>query len=80
MRFRQWRTQLRIHRALLMLIDGNSIIDTAIACGWKNPSAFIDAFTALVGQTPGRYRRVLQPKSRGCSSNAASVDDRVERR
>lgn len=59
MSFRQWRTQLRIHRALLMLTDGTSVIDTAIACGWANPSAFIDAFTALVGQTPGRYRRAL---------------------
>lgn len=59
MSFRQWRTQLRIHRALLMLTDGTSVIDTASACGWANPSAFIDAFTSLVGQTPGRYRRAL---------------------
>ncbi len=57
MSFRQWRTQLRVHRALLMLADGASVIDTATSCGWANPSAFIDAFTALVGQTPGRYQR-----------------------
>jgi AraC-like DNA-binding protein len=59
MGFRQWRTQLRIHRALLLLADGRSVTDTAVACGWANPTAFIDAFTALVGQTPGHYRRGL---------------------
>ncbi|MGW5361376.1 AraC family transcriptional regulator [Actinopolymorpha pittospori] len=59
MSFRQWRTQLRIHRALILLADGLSVIDTALACGWANPSAFIDIFTAHVGETPGRYQRSL---------------------
>lgn len=63
MSFRQWRIQLRIHRALLLLTDGLSVVDTATACGWANPSAFIDAFTALVGQTPGRYQRSLRGTS-----------------
>lgn len=65
MSFRQWRTQLRVHRALLMLTDNMSVIDTATACGWANPSAFIDAFTALIGQTPGRYQRTLPPPKPG---------------
>jgi AraC-like DNA-binding protein len=59
MSFPQWRTQLRIHRALLMLADGASVLETATACGWSNPSAFIETFSALVGQTPGRYQRSL---------------------
>lgn len=61
MNFRQWRTQLRIHRALLLLADGWSVIDSATACGWANPSAFIDIFMSLVGQTPGHYKRSLTP-------------------
>ncbi|NMO55693.1 helix-turn-helix transcriptional regulator [Actinoplanes sp. TBRC 11911] len=61
MSFPQWRTQLRIHRALRMLADGTPVLATATACGWSNPSAFIDTFTALVGQTPGRYQRSLSP-------------------
>ncbi|MFF1920088.1 AraC family transcriptional regulator [Streptomyces sp. NPDC058221] len=60
MSFPQWRTQLRVHHALLLLAGGVSVINTATACGWANPSAFIDAFTALVGQTPGQYRRTLR--------------------
>lgn len=61
--FRQWRTQLRVHRSLLLLTDGMPVVDVAIACGWSNPSAFIDAFTGLVGQTPGRYQRSLRTPS-----------------
>lgn len=60
MSFRQWRTQLRVHRALLLLNDGMAVLDVALACGWANPSSFIQAFTDLVGQTPGEYRRSLK--------------------
>jgi AraC-like DNA-binding protein len=56
MSFHQWRTLLRIQRALLELGAGTSVTDTAMRPGWANPSSFIDAFTELVGQTPGRYR------------------------
>ncbi|RDI44977.1 AraC family transcriptional regulator [Nocardia mexicana] len=56
MTFQHWRTLLRIQRALIELSEGTSVTDTAIRLGWANPSSFIDAFTNLVGQTPGRYR------------------------
>lgn len=59
MSFRRWRAQLRIHHALLLLTDGVSVTAAAVACGWANPSAFIETFTALVGVTPGAYRRTL---------------------
>ncbi|HZZ50174.1 MAG TPA: helix-turn-helix domain-containing protein [Pseudonocardia sp.] len=54
--FRAWRTQLRIQHALVLLAQGDSVQKTANACGWSNPSSFIDAFTAVLGDTPGRYR------------------------
>lgn len=56
MSFHQWRTLLRVQRALLELSAGTSVTDTATRLGWANPGSFIDAFTGLVGQTPGRYR------------------------
>jgi AraC-like DNA-binding protein len=59
MGFHRWRTMLRIHQALLYLTEGRSVTDTAIACGWANPTSFIEAFSALVGQTPGRYQADL---------------------
>jgi AraC-like DNA-binding protein len=54
--FHQWRTLLRIERALLALDQGASVTETALELGWANPSSFIDAFTEVVGETPGRYR------------------------
>jgi AraC-like DNA-binding protein len=56
MTFYQWRTQLRIYHALVLLADGHDTTHVAHACGWSNPSSFIAAFTALIGTTPGRYR------------------------
>ncbi|MEU4236939.1 AraC family transcriptional regulator [Actinoplanes sp. NPDC026619] len=56
MSFHRWRTVLRIHHALVHLAGGRSVTGTATECGWSNPSSFIDAFTEVVGQTPGRYR------------------------
>lgn len=59
MSFHRWRTILRVHHALVHLTGGRSVTETAIACGWSNPSSFIEAFTAVVGQTPGRYQADL---------------------
>ncbi|WP_051857098.1 AraC family transcriptional regulator [Streptomyces sp. NRRL S-1868] len=64
MSFHQWRTLLRIQRALLELCDGSSVTDTAMRLGWANPGSFIDAFTNLVGQTPGRYRSAARAAHR----------------
>lgn len=54
MTFYEWRTQVRIYRALVLLAEGHDITHTAYACGWANPSSFISAFTAVMGSTPGR--------------------------
>ncbi len=62
MSFHRWRTILRIHHALIRLTDGDSVTGTAITCGWSNPSTFIEAFTAVVGQTPGRYQADLRDR------------------
>ncbi len=56
MTFYEWRTQLRICHALVLLADGRTTTEAAHACGWSNPSGFIEAFTAVIGTTPGRYR------------------------
>ncbi|MFC9435319.1 AraC family transcriptional regulator [Nocardia sp. NPDC057030] len=64
MSFQQWRTLLRVQHALVHLLDGRSVTSTALACGWSNPTSFIEAFTAIVGQTPGRYQSDLQRAAR----------------
>jgi len=60
MTFYEWRTQLRIHHALILLADGHDTTHVAHACGWANPSHFIAAFTNIIGTTPGRHRTTHQ--------------------
>ncbi|GAA3208000.1 AraC family transcriptional regulator [Nonomuraea helvata] len=54
MSFPQWRTQLRLHHALLLLADGVPVTAVAHRCGWASASAFIDVFRRAFGYTPGR--------------------------
>jgi transcriptional regulator GlxA family with amidase domain len=56
MTFYEWRTQLRVYHALVLLADGHDTTHVAHACGWANPSGFIAAFSTIVGTTPGRHR------------------------
>ncbi|MBC2877249.1 MULTISPECIES: AraC family transcriptional regulator [Streptomyces] len=64
MSFQRWRSLLRVQHALVGLAEGDAVIDTATRLGWANPTSFIEAFTAIVGQTPGRYRTELRRAER----------------
>lgn len=59
MSFPQWRAQLRLQHAQLLLAGGDSVTGTAHACGYRSTSAFIDAFRAAFGATPGNLRKSL---------------------
>ncbi|WP_153032450.1 helix-turn-helix transcriptional regulator [Amycolatopsis sp. YIM 10] len=56
MTFPQWRTQLRLHRALVLLAENTPVTTVAHACGWSSASAFIDVFRRAFGHTPGTHR------------------------
>jgi len=55
MTFPQWRTQFRLQHALVLLADQTPVTTTALACGWSNPSAFIETFRRAFGATPGKF-------------------------
>lgn len=57
MTFAQWRGQFRLHHALVLLASGQQVTRIAGACGYASPSAFIGAFRASFGTTPGEYLR-----------------------
>ena len=57
MSFTVWRTQLRLHRASLLLAQGRSVTQAAAACGFSSPSAFVAAFRTAFGRTPGSLYR-----------------------
>lgn len=54
MSFPQWRTQLRLQQALILLAEGLPVTTVAHRCGWATPSAFIDVYRRAFGHTPGR--------------------------
>ena len=50
-------TQHRIKRAKAMIEAGQSLADTAIACGFSDQSHLTRTFSRQLGLTPGRFRR-----------------------
>ncbi|WP_406412350.1 helix-turn-helix transcriptional regulator [Streptomyces halstedii] len=56
MTFPQWRTQLRLYRALVLLAEGAPVTAVAHTCGWSSAGAFIDVFRRAYGHTPGTHR------------------------
>jgi AraC-like DNA-binding protein len=49
----QWRTQIRLHHALILLADDTPVTAVAHHCGWSSASTFIDVFRRTFGHTPG---------------------------
>jgi AraC-like DNA-binding protein len=58
MTFPQWRTQLRLHRALVLLAERIPVTTVAHQCGWSSASAFIEVFRRSFGHTPGVSTRI----------------------
>ncbi len=57
MTFPQWRTQLRLQHALVLLAERRDVTSVASECGWATPSAFIDTYRRAFGHTPGRLAK-----------------------
>ena len=55
--FRGWRQRARLLASLNALEEGDSVTATALNCGYDSTSAFIAAFKALFGFTPGELFR-----------------------
>jgi AraC-like DNA-binding protein len=64
MSFPQWRAQLRLQHAMLLLAGGSSVTAAAIGSGYSNVSAFIAAFRDAFGVTPATHRDQTLPASR----------------
>jgi AraC-like DNA-binding protein len=56
MTFPQWRAQLRLQHAILLLAADSTVTGAAAASGYTNTSAFIAAFRDAFGVTPAAYR------------------------
>jgi AraC-like DNA-binding protein/mannose-6-phosphate isomerase-like protein (cupin superfamily) len=59
--WREYRTTSRILRAMTMLVEHDrSILDTAVAVGFRSLSGFDRAFRRLTGEPPVEYRRRIR--------------------
>lgn len=58
--YRQWRQRLRLMHSLPLLERGQSVTDVAFDCGYGSVSAYIAAFKAQFGCTPGEFFPMAQ--------------------
>jgi AraC-like DNA-binding protein len=57
MSFGRWRQQARLLHAMRLLAGGAPVTTAALEVGYESTSAFIAAFSQVLGTTPGRYYR-----------------------
>jgi AraC-like DNA-binding protein/mannose-6-phosphate isomerase-like protein (cupin superfamily) len=57
--FARWRRQARITKAVELLIAGRSVKEVAFAVGYRQPSAFVEAFRLTFGATPRAWVAAL---------------------
>lgn len=51
----QWEQRARMDHAYRLLRNGESVTDTALACGYHSISSFITTFKKMFGTTPGAF-------------------------
>jgi AraC-like DNA-binding protein len=59
MDFECWRRQVRLMKAVELLVAGRSVKEAACAVGYRNPSAFVALFRATFGSTPKAWVSAL---------------------
>jgi AraC-like DNA-binding protein len=58
--FESWRRQVRLTRAVELLVSGSSIKQAAYEIGYSQPSAFVELFRRTFGTTPKAWVSALQ--------------------
>lgn len=57
MSLKQWRSKLRLMKAIELLNTGQSITSIALELGYSSPSPFIFMFREQLGMSPAQYRK-----------------------
>ncbi len=58
--FESWRRQVRLIKALELLVAGYSVKEVAFAVGYKQCSAFVEGFRQIFGTTPRAWTLALE--------------------
>jgi AraC-like DNA-binding protein len=52
-----WRRQVRVIKAVELLVSGKSVKETSFALGYRQPTAFVEMFRGIFGETPSAWIR-----------------------
>ena len=58
--FEFWRRQVRLMKAVELLVSGHSVKEVGFALGYRQPAAFVEMFRGILGTTPGAWIKALQ--------------------
>jgi AraC-like DNA-binding protein len=58
--FEFWRRQVRLMKAVELLVSGYSVKEVGFALGYRQPTAFVEMFRGILGTTPGAWIKALQ--------------------
>jgi AraC-like DNA-binding protein/quercetin dioxygenase-like cupin family protein len=61
--FESWRRQVRLKRAVELLVSGYSVKEVAFKIGYSQSSAFVEMFRRTFGTTPKTWTSALEKKS-----------------
>jgi AraC-like DNA-binding protein len=71
--FEFWRRQVRLMKAIELLVSGRSVKETGFALGYRQPSAFVAMFRGILGTTPGAWIHSLQVSTPFSEPRGASL-------
>ena len=57
--FEEWRAQVRMMKAIELLVAGRTVKETAFEVGYRQPSAFVEMFRRTLGSTPKAWIKSL---------------------
>jgi AraC-like DNA-binding protein len=58
--FEFWRRQVRLMKAVELLVSGCSVKEVSFALGYRQPTAFVEMFRGILGTTPRAWTLALQ--------------------
>jgi len=58
--FESWRRQVRLMKAVELLVSGRSVKEVSFALGYRQPAAFVEMFRRVLGATPKALIQALQ--------------------
>jgi len=70
--FEVWRRQVRLTKAIELLVAGSSVKEVAFEVGYRQPSAFVEMFRQTLGTTPKTWASTLTKDHLGRYGRAGS--------